>query len=123
MIMTRRMILSSLATVGAAAISGSALAMDSSNAAGPAVDDEMLGASTWSKRPLSTGWIVAIDRDAHRVTIDHLPIAHLYMEGGTMIFRVADPDLLYGNTAGDKIRFKVERDGKSYVITWIENSN
>ena len=40
-----------------------------------------------------------------------------------MIFKVADPSLLYGRTPGDKIRFQLERKGRSYVITRIENSN
>ena len=121
--MTHGTILRSLAIVVATAISGSVMAMDSSAVIRPADEaDEMPGILTSSKQPLAAGRIVAVDRNAGRIAIEHMPISDLFMEKMTMIFRVADPNSLYGHTAGDKIRFKVERDGKSYVITRIENS-
>jgi Cu/Ag efflux protein CusF len=122
--MTRRTILKSLAIVVSTAISGSVVAMDSSFTTGPADEaDEMPDILTSSKQPLAAGRIVAIDRNAGKIAIEHIPISYLFMEKMTMIFRVADADSLYGLTAGDKIRFRVERDGKSYVITRVKNSN
>jgi Cu/Ag efflux protein CusF len=79
-------------------------------------------ASLSGEQVLSTGRVVNVDTDAGRITIEHKPITHLYMESMTMIFRVKDPATLTGLTPGDKIRFKVERDNEGFVITRIENS-
>ena len=76
-----------------------------------------------SSGPLASGKIVAINRDTCEVEFDHVPAKDLYLQGMSMIFKVADPSLLYGRTPGDKIRFQLERKGRSYVITRIENSN
>ena len=73
--------------------------------------------------PLASGKIVAINRDTCEVQFDHVPAKDLYLQGTSMIFKVADPSLLYGRTPGDKIRFQLERKGRSYIITKIENSN
>lgn len=74
-------------------------------------------------RPLSTGRVVRVEADAGKITVEHRPIWHLYMESMTMIFRVKDSAMLIGLTPGDKIRFKVERGNEGFVITRIENSN
>jgi Cu/Ag efflux protein CusF len=73
--------------------------------------------------PLGVGKIVAINRDTCQLELEHMPIKAYYMQGMTMVFKVADPSLLYGRSPGDKIRFQLERQGRSYVITRIENSN
>lgn len=80
-------------------------------------------ASRPGERVLSAGRIVNADPDAGKITVEHKPIAPLYMESMTMIFRVKDPAMLTGLTPGDKIRFKVERDNDGFVVTRIENSN
>ncbi len=72
---------------------------------------------------LSTGRVVHIDVNAGKITIEHKPIKHFYMESMTMIFRVKDPAMLVALTPGDKIRFEVERDNNGFIITKIENSN
>lgn len=74
-------------------------------------------------RPLSTGRVVRVAIDTGKITVEHRPIWHLYMESMTMIFRVKDSAMLIGLTPGDKIRFKVERGNEGFVITRIENSN
>lgn len=74
------------------------------------------------ERVLSAGRVIKVDTDSGKVTIEHKPITHLYMESMRMIFRVKDPAMLTGLTLGDKIRFKVERDDEGLVITRIENS-
>lgn len=107
--MTRRSILSivvAMATATASALS--AFGSDS----GQATD-----------RVLSAGRVIKVDADGRKITIEHKPIQHLYMESMTMIFRVKDPAMLFGLTPGDKIRFKAERDDEGFVITRIENSN
>ena len=79
-------------------------------------------ASLSGERVLSAVRVVNVDTDAGKITIEHKPIAHLYMESMTMILRVKDPAMLIGLTPGDKIRFKVERDDEGFVVTRIENS-
>jgi Cu/Ag efflux protein CusF len=67
---------------------------------------------------------VAVDRAAGTITILHKPIPTAFMmETMTMIFRVADKSILHGLSAGDKIRFEVQREGRGYVVVRIENSN
>ena len=73
--------------------------------------------------PLAAGRIVAVDHAAGKITLEYRPIPQLFLDGGTRIFAVEDPSSLKGLGPGDKVRFDVERDGRSYVVTHIENSN
>lgn len=72
---------------------------------------------------LSAGRVVKVDANAGKITIEHRPIWHLYMETMTMIFKVRDPAMLIGLTPGHNIRFKVERAGHGFIVTRIENAN
>jgi Cu/Ag efflux protein CusF len=72
--------------------------------------------------PLAAGRVLAVDAKAGTITVAHAPIAHYYLQAETRIFRVQDPSQLTGLTAGDKIRFDLERHGKGFVVTRIENS-
>lgn len=76
-----------------------------------------------SDERLAIGRIVAVDRAAGRITLEYRPIPQLFLEGGTRIFHVEDPASLKGLGPGDKVRFEVERNGRSYTVTRIENSN
>jgi Cu/Ag efflux protein CusF len=71
----------------------------------------------------ASGRVVAIDRAGSRITLEYRPIPQLFLEGGTRIFHVGDPTSLKGLGPGDKVRFEVERDGRSYTITRLVNSN
>jgi Cu/Ag efflux protein CusF len=74
--------------------------------------------------PLASGRVVAVDRGASTITLEYRPIPQRFLEGGTRIFRVENPDLLKGLGPGDKVRFEVERTGRrSYTVKHIENSN
>lgn len=75
------------------------------------------------ERTLFAGRVVKIDADAGKIAIEHRPIWRFYMESMTMIFKVRDASLLIGLTPGDRIRFRFERAGDSFVVTRIENSN
>lgn len=86
-------------------------------------DDSSATGSPSTGRTLSAGRIVRVDMATGTITIEHRPIAHLYMETMTMKFLVRDPAMLTALTPGAKIRFEVERDGGEYVIKKIENSN
>jgi Cu/Ag efflux protein CusF len=76
-----------------------------------------------SDEPLATGRVVAVDRAAGRITLEFRPIPQLFLEGGTRIFAVKDPTSLKALGPGDKVRFEVERNGRSFVVTRVENSN
>lgn len=76
-----------------------------------------------SDEPLAAGRVVAVDSVAGRITLEYRPIPQLFLEGGTRIFAVEDPSSLKGLGPGDKVRFDVERDGRRYIVTYIENSN
>lgn len=72
---------------------------------------------------LSVGRVVSVNAADGIITIEHRPIPRLYMEPMTMIFHVKDRTLLVGLTAGDKIRFQVEREASGFVVTRLEHSN
>ena len=76
-----------------------------------------------SDEPLSTGRVVAVDPAAGRVTLEYRPIPRLFLDGGTRVFHIKEPVSLDGLRPGDRVRFEVERDARSYTIIRIENSN
>jgi Cu/Ag efflux protein CusF len=118
--------LKSLAVILAFALSASVLALPASSAwaMGPADEADDVPAALVPRGDLLTpGRVVAIDRKAGQIEIAHAPIEEFYMQRMSMIFKVAEPGLLYGLTPGDKIRFRLERKGRSYVVTRIEHSN
>lgn len=73
--------------------------------------------------PLATGRIVTVDPQQGRVTIAQNGVGRFYIEPGTRVFHVPDSSLLTGLTPGDKVRFDIERDGKRFAITRLENTN
>jgi Cu/Ag efflux protein CusF len=79
--------------------------------------------ATPSDEPRAAGRVVAIDRAAGRITLEFRPIPQLLPEGGTRVFPVKDPAALKALGPGDKVRFEVERNGRGYLLTHIENSN
>jgi Cu/Ag efflux protein CusF len=76
-----------------------------------------------SSEPWGSGRVVAVDRAGSRITLEYRPIPQLFLDGGTRIFHVGDPASLKGLGPGDKVRFEVERDGRSYTIIRLVNSN
>lgn len=71
---------------------------------------------------LASGRIVAVDPAAGKITLEYRPLP-LLPEGGVRVFNVEDPAALKGLSAGDRVRFEVEREGRRYVVTRLENSN
>ena len=61
-----------------------------------------------------------VDKDAKKITLKHEEIKNLDMPGMTMVFQVKDAALLDKAKAGDKIKFKVIKDGSAYVVTDIQ---
>ena len=67
--------------------------------------------------------VVAIDETTGSVTLDYQPIPHLFLEGGTRTFAVEDRGTLTGLAPGQAVRFDLERSGRRYVVTHVENAN
>ena len=61
-----------------------------------------------------------VDKEAKKITLKHEDIKSLDMPGMTMVFQVKDAALLDKAKAGDKIKFKVIKDGSAYVVTDIQ---
>lgn len=78
------------------------------------------GGAAASEASLSEGEIRKVDKDARKITIRHGPIANLDMPAMTMVFQVRDPALLEDVKAGDKVRFRAEKDGAAYIVTKFE---
>ena len=72
--------------------------------------------------PLGSGRVVAVDPAAGRITLEYRPLP-LLPEGGVRVFAVEDASVLKGLSAGDRVRFDVERDGRRFVLRHLENSN
>jgi len=70
---------------------------------------------------LSEGEIRKVDKDAKKLTIRHGAIANLDMPPMTMVFQVKDPAMLDRVSAGDKIKFRVEKVGGANTVTYMEN--
>ncbi len=106
----------SLISAAALALSGAALAQTSS--ADHAAHHAPAAASA---APSSAdGEVRKIDKDLGKLTLKHGPIANLDMPGMTMVFKVADPKLLDGIKAGDKVRFTADNVNGALTVTAIE---
>jgi Cu/Ag efflux protein CusF len=68
------------------------------------------------------GAIKKIDADQGKLMIDHGPIKNLDMESMTMVFRAADPAMLKGLKAGDKIRFDADKVNGQYTVTKLQKA-
>jgi len=63
-----------------------------------------------------------IDAPQGKVTLDHGPIKNLDMDSMTMVFRVADPAMLSGLKAGDKVKFDADRVNGSITVTKLQKA-
>ena len=122
--MTRRYISGLLILASAIFAAGQAPAMETLPGEPEVGDRAEVGAQAVpSDAPLATGRVVAVDHAAGKVTLSVRPVPQRFPEGGTRTFRVGDPESLKELSPGDKVRFEVERDGRRYTVTRIENSN
>jgi Cu/Ag efflux protein CusF len=72
--------------------------------------------------PSVKGEIKKVDSSAGKVTIKHDAIPNLEMDGMTMVFRAADPALLTGLNAGDKISFQADKVNGQLTVVKIEKA-
>ena len=91
--------------------------------AGALAQESMSGAklqSIDSAAELTDGEVRKVDRDTKKITIKHGEMKNLDMPGMTMVFRVSDPALLDRVNAGDKVKFRAEKAGGTFVVTDIQ---
>lgn len=69
------------------------------------------------------GEVKKVNQAEGKVTLKHGPIKKFDMDDSmTMIYRVADPSMLQGLKAGDRIRFDTEKVNGKFTITKIEKA-
>ena len=73
--------------------------------------------TTEAASAMTDGEVVKVDASAGTVTLKHGDIPNLDMMAMTMVFKVADKRMLEGVKPGDKLRFRAERRGGSFVVT------
>ena len=66
------------------------------------------------------GEVRKVDREAKKLTVRHGPIPNLEMPDMTMVFRVADPRMLEGLEAKQKVRFTADRIEGQLTVTSLE---
>lgn len=103
----------------AVALAAALASTSAANAITPAPDAQP-AANASASEALSTGEVRKVDSETKKITIRHGVIENLGMPPMTMVFRAADPALLEGLKAGDKIRFRAEQPGGAYTVMRIE---
>jgi Cu(I)/Ag(I) efflux system protein CusF len=95
-------------------------------AAAPIQAQHNHGADTTASTPagssaaLSEGEVRRIDKPGGTVTLKHGPLVNVDMPAMTMSFDVKDRAALDRLKVGDKVHFRVEKEGANYVVTRIE---
>lgn len=69
---------------------------------------------------LYDGEVKRVNLEGKRITLAHGPLKEFDMPAMTMAFAVKDAKQIAALKEGDKVRFKVESSGDTYVITRIE---
>ena len=66
------------------------------------------------------GEVRKVDKEAKKLTLRHGPIPNLEMPDMTMVIRVADPKMLDGLVAKQKVRFTADRIEGQLTVTSLE---
>ena len=77
--------------------------------------------SALAEAALTDGEVRKVDRSTGKITLKHGDIKNLDMPPMTMVFAVTDKALLDKVKAGDKVKFKADKDSSGqYIVTSIE---
>jgi Cu(I)/Ag(I) efflux system periplasmic protein CusF len=68
------------------------------------------------------GSVTKIDQKQGKITLKHGPIKNLDMESMTMVFVVADANMLQAVKVGDKVKFEADRVNGRITVTKLEKS-
>ena len=88
----------------------------------PALPAKPAAAQPPASTPLVSGTVQKVDEAAAKVTLDHERIPNIDMDAMTMAYRVADPAILKGVKAGDRVRFSADRVNGQLAITRIQKA-
>lgn len=72
---------------------------------------------------MTAGEITRVDKRGSKLTIRHAEIKNLDMPPMTMVFGLKDATQIAQFNAGDKVRFHVQDEGGSLMITRIERAD
>ncbi|MEK8029749.1 copper-binding protein [Ideonella sp. DXS29W] len=86
----------------------------------PATPPTPSASSAAAPLALSDGEVRKVDREQGKITLKHGPIASLEMPPMTMVFKVADPKMLDGLKAGDRVRFAADRVNGAITVTAMQ---
>jgi Cu(I)/Ag(I) efflux system periplasmic protein CusF len=78
-------------------------------------------ATTPSHADMTNAEVRKVDKDAKKITLKHEAIKNLDMPGMTMVFQVNDATLLDKTKVGDKVKFRVIKEGGAYLVTEIQS--
>ena len=83
-------------------------------------DEQASQHSGTSAAAKADGEVRKVDKEAKKLTLRHGPIPNLEMPDMTMVFRVADPKMLDGLEAKQKVRFTADRVEGQLTVTSLE---
>jgi Cu/Ag efflux protein CusF len=106
-----------LGTLVLAALNAPALAQQSDHSAHHGGAQVAQAGAAWTE-----GEVRKVDKAANKITLKHGPIVNLDMPPMTMVFRVQDAALLGKVSAGDTVKFSVERIDGQITVTGIERT-
>jgi Cu(I)/Ag(I) efflux system periplasmic protein CusF len=89
-------------------------------ARGQAVDHSGHHAPAAAAPVQSDGEVRKVDLAQGKVTLRHGPLPNLDMPAMTMVFKAADPKLLEGLKAGDKVRFTADKVNGALTVTALQ---
>lgn len=80
-------------------------------------------AAPTSVAPETSGVVKKVSLDQGKVTISQGPLVNLDMPAMTMVFRVADPQILETVKAGDNIKFIAEKVNGAFTVVRIKQAS
>ena len=78
-----------------------------------------LAFAAWAQPAPATGEVTKLDKAAGKVTLKHGEIKNLDMPPMTMVFRVAEPQLLDSLVVGSRISFTAEKLNGQFTLTSV----
>jgi len=68
------------------------------------------------------GEVTKVNLQQGKITLRHGPITNLDMDGMTMVFAVADPDMLRSVKPGDRVVFEADRVNGRITVTKLNKT-
>ncbi len=108
-----------LAHIIAAASFATALGVSAQTTPASGVDHAAHHPAT-AAAPQSDGEVRKVDKSQGKVTLRHGPLENLSMPAMTMVFKVAEPNMLDSLKEGDKVKFTAEKVNGAFTVTALQ---